>query len=514
MTTQHPTPGDVYSFPIERIGRFGACQVVDVDEARRSAVVAVLDWTGEREPELTDLAGVGRLVKDLMFWTPQEILTHVPLPVPARYRRLGVLPITGETESRHDGDWDFEEEVVRQHWWNSLPAELTTAFKAALTTGNDDERGSVTAAGLLDPVSGEPYRFEAREADQFADDACYRIADDFRLENLRSWPLLHQISLHSWRDDLIPFLETSPLVGYLTLAGHGQHTLDFSGTQLNRLTVEVAGLRRLVLPPSLDMLILLGASDGPLQVEAEGQGRWIAVYLRESVPAVNGLESPQGIRVDGIRELDVAELATRFPGAGYLMLFGAPGVLSGLPALRDFPQLESIRLGDLFGYGPDDLPGPEELPALTSLNLSSIPADLATWARKAYGKHPRVELSVSRPRKPTWLAENLENPLRHWDGRDGIPAAAAKRARTAFVTALREVREADALREDPAGYDRTVTAAATAFLDVIGSLGRRHGFLHTLERDEVVDAVAVLTTHLSPAAQRALEPVLEEALDN
>ena len=509
----HPTPGDVYSFPIERIGRFGACQVVDVDETGHSAVVTVLDWTGAREPELTDLAGVGRLVKDLMFWTPREILTRVRLPVPTRYRRLGVLPITGETESRHDGDWDFDEEVVRQHWWNSLPAELTTAFKAALTTGNDDGRGSVTVAGLLDPVSGEPYRFRAREADEFADDARYQIADDFRLENLRPWPLLHQISLHSWRNDLIPFLETSPLVGYLVLAGHGQHTLDFSGTQLNRLTVELAGLRRLVLPPSLDMLILLGTPDGPLQVEAEGQGRWITVYLRESVPVINGLESPQGVRVDGIRQVDVADLATRFPGAGYLMLFGAPGLLSGLPALTRFPRLESIRLCDLFGYGPDDLPGPGELPALTSLDLSSIPADVATSARKAYGKHPRVELSVSRPRRPTWLAENLENPLRHWDGREGIPAAAAKRARTAYVTALREVREADALRDNPAGYDQAVTAAATAFLDVIGVLGRRYGFLYTLERDEVVDAIAALTTHLSSAAQRALEPVLEEALD-
>jgi len=514
MTTQHPTPGDVYSFPIERIGRFGACQVVDVDETGPSAVVAVLDWTGEREPELTDLAGVGRLVQDRMFYTPREILTHVRLPVPARYRRLGVLPITGETESHHDGDWDFEAEVVWQHWWNSLPTELTTAFKAALTSGNDDERGSVTAAGLLDPISGEPYQFRARSADCFADDAHYRIADDFRLENLRSWPLLHQISLHSWRDDLIPFLEKAPLVCDLVLAGHGQATLDFSGTRLTRLSVELAGLRRLVLPPSLDMLILLGVSDGPLHVEAEGQGRWISVYLRECAPAVDGLESPRGVRMDGVAQVDVADLATRFPDAGYLMLFGAPGLLSGLPALTRFPRLESIWLCDLFGYGPDDLPGPDELPALTSLHLSSIPADVATSARRAYGKHPWVELSVSRPRKPTWLAENLENPLRHWDGREGIPASAAKRARTAFVAALRQVREADADREDSAAYDQAVTAAATAFLDVIGALGRRHGFLYTLERDEVVDAVAALTRHLSPAAQQALEPVLEEALDN
>ncbi len=513
MTAQLPTPGEIYGFPIKRIGRFGACQVVAVDEAQPSAIVTVLDWTGEREPELADLAGVGRLVKDFMFWRPQEILSHVPLPVPAQYRSLGTLPVTGVTESRSYGGWDFAKEVARQYWWDALPSELTGAFKAALAEA-DDETGRVTAAGLLDPATGESYRFRVRGADRLADDARYRIADDFRLENLRSWPLLHKISLHSWRDDLIPFLTTSPLVSELVLAGHGQATLDFSASNLTQLSVDLAGLSRLVLPASLDRLILLGSTDRPLRVEAEDRGRWLAVHLRESVPEVAGLESASGVRVDGIRQLNVADLAVRFPETGYLLLFGAPGLLTGVPALREFPRLESVWLRDLFGYGPDDLPGPDELPALTSLDLTSIPAEVAAQARKVYGKHPRVHLEVSRPRKANWLAENLENPLRHWDGRDGIPASVAKKARTGFVAALRQVREADAVRDDPAGYDQAVTAAVVQFLNLIAAANRRHGFLYTLERDEVIDAVGVLTQHLSAAAKLALEPVLEEALDD
>ncbi|MGC3955442.1 MAG: hypothetical protein QM804_14540 [Propionicimonas sp.] len=512
MTAGQPAPGDVYSFPIERLGGFGACQLVAVDDAHQSATVALLDWTGEREPELTDLAGVGRMGKDFMFWTPREILLHVPLPAPAQYRRLGTLPVTGETESRSYSGWDFTRDISRQRWWDGLPRELTAAFKATLA--RDDEAERVTVPGLLDPATGEPYRFRVRGADRLADDARYRIADDFRLENLRSWPLLHKISLHSWRDDLIGFLATAPLVSELVLAGHGQSTLDFSDTGLTQLSVDLAGLSRLVLPASLDLLILLGRADRPLRVEAEAGGRWLTVHLREEVPVVEGLESTHGVRVDGIRQLDVAELATRFPQTGYLLLFGAPGLLTGLPSLRDFPRLDSIWLSDLFGYGPGDLPGPDELPALTSLDLTSIPAEVATAARTAYGKHPRVQLTVSRPRKANWLAENLENPLRHWDGREGIPASVAKRARTAFVTALRQVREADAVRENPAAYDQSVTAAVIPFLDAIAAANRRHGFLYTLERDEVVDAVGVLTQHLSAAAKLALEPVVEEALDD
>jgi len=48
---------------------------------------------------------------------------------------------------------------------------------------------------------------------------------------------------------------------------------------------------------------------------------------------------------------------------------------------------------------------------------------------------------------------------------------------------------------------------------VIRALNQKHEFLYTLERDEVVDAVDALTTGLSPEARRALDPLIEEALD-
>ena len=39
-----------------------------------------------------------------------------------------------------------------------------------------------------------------------------------------------------------------------------------------------------------------------------------------------------------------------------------------------------------------------------------------------------MDLRITKPRKPEWLAQNLDNPFRGWDGAEHIPAAAAKKA--------------------------------------------------------------------------------------
>ncbi|MGW6376072.1 hypothetical protein ACWFRB_08405 [Rhodococcus sp. NPDC055112] len=521
--------GDVLVFPLERIGRYGACQVVAVDESRDLATAAVLAWTGTEDPDVTTLAGVPRMVRDYMFWTPEEMLRNVPLTVPAAYRRIGSLPVTGETVSRAYFSWEFDRDVERQYRWDSIPAETRTAFAAAL---NGDE--VATTPGLTYSSSGEQFEARLAHARRFSDDAGYRIGDDFRLESLRAWPTLYQVELHAWRDDLLPFLESSPLVKELTLTGHGQRELDFSRTHLDQLTIDITGLQRLVLPPSLDHLILRGegvvnsfdsldaligelsveepAAEPMLQVVAEQDGRWIAVNLSGTVPPVCGLERAHGLRISAIEELELGDVAEHFPGVSWLHLFGAPGLLDELDGLQRLPQLKTLWICDLFGYDSSDFPGPDELPSLTGLDLDSIPADVATGVRARYRKVPRVELTVRKPRKPEWLAENLENPLRRWDGRDGIPRAVSNKARTAFVAALRQVR--DAAGTDEPAHAVAVSTAVTEFLDTIATLNRKHQFLYTLERDEVVDAVGALTESLSPEANRALEPLIEEALDD
>jgi hypothetical protein len=529
MTQQVLSPGDVLGFPIERIGRFGVCQVVAKNAANDQVTVTLLDWVGEAMPTLNDVADVPRLVKSFMFWQPREIVDNVPLPAPSRYRAIGTLPVRGSTESNSHGGWNFDDIVARQHRWNTLPAELTAAFKASLDTAQ-----TAVIPGLECTRSGEPMQTRLAAPRSFRDDGGYRIADEFRMASLCAWPALYQVFLQRWRDDLVPFLESASLVSELSLVGHGQREIDLSRTHIDRLVIDIDGLERLVLPQSLSMLIVHGKSgtnscasvdelvDVPsaetpdaialTHVVAEQNGRWISVQAHGAVPPLHGLDQARGLRLDAVSKLDLCDVADSFPDIGYLHLFGAPGELTELAALAELPKLEALWLCDLFGYGPEDFPAPDALPVLTSLSLDSVPAEVAAGVRKAFKKTPRVALSVRKPRSPEWLSENLENPLRHWDGREGIPAAAVKKTRAAFVSALRQVREADATRTDDAAYTARVTQAAADFLAVVGGLNRKYGFLYTLERDEVVDAVNMLTVRLSHEARVALD--LEEALDD
>ncbi|MGO4102531.1 hypothetical protein AB4Y63_01125 [Leifsonia sp. YAF41] len=506
----HAAPGDVFAFPLERIARFGACQVVAIDENRGLATVAVLAWTGTAAPEIAEVEGVPRMVRDFMFWRPEEILKNVPLAVPAAYRRIGTLPVTGETVSRSSASWDFARQVERQHRWDSIPSDTRSAFKAVV----DSEETAITP-GLT--YSREPYAARLGAALSFSDDAGYQIGTDFRMDALLAWPALHQVTLHSWRDDLLQFLESSPLATELTLTGHSQRELDFSRTNLNRLSLDITGLERLVLPASLDLLILRGAgapSDPALQVRAEQDGRWVSVHLTGAVPPVRGLDRVEGLRIGAIEALSLSDVSEFFPLVSWLHLFGAPGLLDELSELRALQNLETLWMCDLFGYEPKSFPSPAELPMLTSLDLDSVPVDVAASVRAAYRKSPRVELTVRRPRKSEWLAENLHNPLRRWDGREGIPDATAKKATAAFVAALRKVREADTTLTDVTEYATAVVAAVTDFLDIIAALNSKRHFLFTLERDEAIDAINVLTAGLSPEAYRALEPLIEGALDD
>ena len=509
-TAQVLSPGDVLGFPIERIGRFGACQILATNPEKPQVAVAVLDWTGEHMPTLDDVADVPPLVKDFMFWQSQEITKNVPLPAPSHYRMVGTLPVRGATESRSYGDWNFDDNIARQQRWNALPRELTAAFKASL-----ESKQTVAIPGLVHGDSGECMEMRLGAARRFSDDAAYRITSDFRMASLQAWPALYQIFLEAWREDLLPFLQSSPLVSELSLIGHGQREIDLSRTHLDQLTIDIDGLERLVLPDSMAQLTLRGKGvPERLQVVAVGNGRWISVRASGTVPSVRGLEGARGLRLDSMAKLDLGEAADIFPGVEYLHVFGAPGMLTGLAALSTLPKLEALWLCDLFGYGPEEFPAPGQLPTLTSLSLDSLPADVAAAVRKAYKKASRVDLSVSKPRAAEWLEENLENPLRQWDGREGMSPTVVKKTRTAFVAALRNVRAAEAIRGDDAAYAATVTGAVSDFLDVIAALNRKHGFLYTLERDEVVDAVGVLTRQLSQPARVALDPILEKALDD
>ena len=105
-----------------------------------------------------------------------------------------------------------------------------------------------------------------------------------------------------------------------------------------------------------------------------------------------------------------------------------------------------------------------------------------------------VYLRVAKPRKPQWLAENLNNPLRDWDGREQISAAIYKKAlaqykatRRAVLAVLASGDSADVLRV-------RLTGLGEQFGEAFDELDERAGFIETVEREELYDALDAIIT--------------------
>ena len=92
----------------------------------------------------------------------------------------------------------------------------------------------------------------------------------------------------------------------------------------------------------------------------------------------------------------------------------------------------------------------------------------------------------------TWLAQNLDNPFRGWDGAEHIPAAAAKKA----ANQSRKTRSLLMKLATEPGEDAPAQAmdAVTAYTQTFNKMG----FIETEERDEIYMALRLSLIHIFP----------------
>ncbi|MFF8841400.1 hypothetical protein ACF08N_01525 [Streptomyces sp. NPDC015127] len=243
---------------------------------------------------------------------------------------------------------------------------------------------------------------------------------------------------------------------------------------------------------------------------------WKAEYTGETVneflsrPTAPRSEVTQ-LTIRDIDFLDCAQLVQRFPGVTWLHMHGRLGLLSAAGELNRLASLRGIRIVDLFGMTGEDRLRPQCVPELESLNLLSIPADYASAMRRTW--RPEIPagtyVSVLRARKPEWVRENRNNPLRDWDGREQVSTTIYKRA----VTQYKAARKAILLEfaEQPAdGRSARVEEIGRAFGEAFNRLDHRSGFIETVEREELFAAL----DHIVNEAESLHGPGLEEARDS
>lgn len=110
--------------------------------------------------------------------------------------------------------------------------------------------------------------------------------------------------------------------------------------------------------------------------------------------------------------------------------------------------------------------------------------------KKRYKKETStgLNLSITKPRKPEWLAENVDNPFRDWDGRDHIAPAHAKKAMNQYKKTLAAIAAAEARLGNgitAAEAEAELEAAVAEYTAAFNAMDKRTGFIETIEREEI-----------------------------
>ena len=178
-----------------------------------------------------------------------------------------------------------------------------------------------------------------------------------------------------------------------------------------------------------------------------------------------------------------------YPKLTELRLWGKPGNLVHFDKLPEFQQLEVFTTMDLFGFTAEDIPNPDRLPNLCMFWMDSLPEDAAKMTKKLYKKRKEegLNLWIRKPRKPEWLAQNLDNPFRSWDGQENITPVNAKKAATLYrKTRAGIVKIAEGSDKDAMTSAETLVREYT---EGFNKMDKRNCFIYTVEREDIYTAL-------------------------
>ena len=486
--------GDVYTVYNEKYGVWTACQITAVVPADHlssddQAVVLTYDWVGDRALEPGQLDKLQALYYDFYYWKRELCLLNVPVQVPGDYILVGQVKPLEHERCKSYGFWDRGYYACRQHLWRQIPDEQRKSFKAAMSDTGVIELNGCQVQAATRRVNDEVESFESA------------------LE-LRALPCVYSLECHRWHPDLIEFLQSNPFITQLTLINHGQRTLDLRGTAITSLMLDMNGLEQLWTGERTEELQFQQKEEDHCTVHAHDSGARLQLSFIARCrphPELSALQSLHGSHID---DFDIAALPEVYPELKELRLWGAPGRLRGMDSLHRLKALQRFSTYDLFGFGADDVPRPDSCTELNWLWMTSLPADAAREVKKLWKGRSDVDLKITQPRKEEWLAQNLDNPLRSWDGCEHIPARAAQKAARQYRKTRSELIKLAASAADVRGADdeqeqiRELTNKALAAVSVYTETFNRMDFIETEQREEVYMALKEI---LNSMAQGGLD---------
>ena len=464
--------GDIYSVFSVELQQYVACQVTHIQPPRTPrgkplAAVLQLDWLGDALPDAAAASRMQPLRYSYYFVRNRLDHGYVTANVPPDHVFIANLPPLVEDEvNTYKFGWDTGASLARQRSWEQIDPARRKQFRAASSSNKVIVGGRVF-----------------RQDDTRINDSILDAVKD--LSELDQLPCLMTIETKKGTPELMAYIRQHPFINELHWQSSTVTDIDVSTTRLSRFILQPDGVASVRLNPGLSLFSLTAMPSPQLQVEQAEQGRDLSLQCVEGVPALHGLDRLGALSLTGVREIDLAPVVERFPHLRELRLWGKPGMATNMNRIAQLTELQMLTTFDVFGFGADEFPAPEQLPKLSQLWMTSVPADVAKAVKTAYKKAAAqgLDLSISKPRKPEWLAENLLNPFRDWDGREQISPAQAKKAALAYKNLLAATRAIDAsmpAAQVAAALDAMVTAYTVDFNKM-----DRSGMIETVEREEI-----------------------------
>ena len=470
-----PAIGDIYCIFVPRLEKYTACQITQVKTNGKEpiAVQLCLDWIGDMLPMQTELAQMKPLYADFMYWNRRLVINNVELPVPRDFVFAGNIPPLVQSDSNSYSGWDRGYKIYRQTRWQEISSAQRQQFKAA-------------------HESDETVSFAGREVEI---NSTYFGDWNAPFENalsLRALPCLSRLNCRRWYADLCEYLGANPFLTDLILETHGQKTLDFRGTHLRSLSVQMDGVETLYLGDEMEELALIGDTDHPFKIYPQNGGKHLLVRFVGNFALQCGLSEIESLDCRDIDEIDIAETVAAYPNLRCLELYGKPGIIRNFSALSALKQLKRLAIYDLFGFGADDIPAPNALPHLTELRMISVPEAAAQAAKKLYKGRSGLYLRILKGRKDEWLAENLDNPFRSWDGDDHISPANAKKAAALYKKTRKMIIDLTAEGGTKNDIITALTTIISEYTKAFNQMDKRRCFIETIEREQIYETLCGL----------------------
>lgn len=488
MTTEKRLPkiGDVYC---EACGiRWAALQIVYVNEDQNVLIFLDLDWYSEQKLTAEKLDSIlpltinrFRMENELSISTVSfENMLQTELPSDL-YHFIGNKALLDGIDISTNGfqseiTWrnlkgeDHGQQLEWPHsnaameaWWREFPESDRTNYKKCYQLNED--------------ISILGQELNSRDSDIFIPENA--IEDWSILNNLGC---LRSIKCEGRQDGLMEYLKTRSLIESLNWKKCAHESIDLRNSRINwlsNITIGGSELKEIIVDSGMTSLHLTEKLHPELKICDDAKGKELSLGFSNNlvdgiIPDFN-LPELQDLTVYSAR-IDAASIVQAYPNLESLDLRGELGIIENMAELGKLKGLKRLMLFDLFGYNSDEFPVRSQWSMLEYIFIQTYPADLAKKLKKEFSDCN--DYFVRMPKKPEWIAENLDNPFRDWEGRE-IANGKIKKAVAAYKKTNAAIREL----KKPAERTKLVSALE----EFTESMNKVSDIIDTIEREEVVE---------------------------